>query len=95
MVLFLPHPWLPGHSRTFPAWLWELSPLPVLVALLEAFGTFVGGNVAGEISTCHEQIHLIREQGLTFFCISGRLNCGVCVLGVEEEEEEGSVCCVG
>lgn len=47
--------------------------------------------MAGGISTCHEQIHLIREQGLTFFCISGRLNCGVCVLGVEEE---GAVCWV-
>lgn len=33
--------------------------------------SFVGGNVAGEISTCHEQIHLIREQGLTFFAFVG------------------------
>lgn len=68
-----------GHSRTFPAQLWELS------SALRFSWNFVGGNVAGEISTCHEQIHLIRERGLTFFCVSGRLNCAVCALGVEEE----------
>lgn len=99
VVLPLPRSWLrgrqgwdiPGHSGTFqdiPSAAVGAQPCP---RFSRSVWNFVGGNVAGEISTCHEQIRFVREQALAFFALVG----GWTVVFVcSGWRREGSVPCV-
>lgn len=80
-----------GHSGTFqdiPSAAVGAQPCP---RFSRSVWNFVGGNVAGEISTCHEQIRFIRERGLAFFAsVGGWTVVFVC----SGWRREGSVPCV-
>lgn len=68
----VPAPFLtPWTFQDIPSPAVGAQPFLAVFASLGGVWNFVGGNVAGGISTCHQQIHLVRERGLTFLALVG------------------------